>query len=147
MKYSIVNDAGYITFAQVPDSSVLTLIPGHRFVIDPIDSLDYNTETQYPRRIEPVLPHQTEVQYEIIDHDLVYLANVYRQQRNMLIQQSDVKMLKDVYDRLSDQQKTDWEVYREALRNLPEQPGFPRTVEWPIAPSEFNIEIVSADEN
>lgn len=28
-----------------------------------------------------------------------------------------------------------WRIYREALRDVPEQPGFPREIEWPAMPA------------
>ena len=30
--------------------------------------------------------------------------------------------------------KTAWATYRQALRNVPSQTGFPWTIEWPVAP-------------
>jgi hypothetical protein len=30
--------------------------------------------------------------------------------------------------------KTAWATYRQALRNVPTQAGFPWTIEWPVAP-------------
>ncbi|MBE3063855.1 MAG: phage tail assembly chaperone [Spirochaetes bacterium] len=35
---------------------------------------------------------------------------------------------------LSDKVKAAWAKYRQKLRDLPEQPGFPEAVEWPVAP-------------
>lgn len=32
-------------------------------------------------------------------------------------------------------QRTAWVAYREALRNMPAQAGFPATISWPIAPA------------
>ena len=32
--------------------------------------------------------------------------------------------------------KGPWAVYRQALRDIPEQPGFPWDVEWPTKPEE-----------
>jgi hypothetical protein len=32
--------------------------------------------------------------------------------------------------------KDAWAVYRQALRDLPEQPGFPEAIAWPDAPEE-----------
>jgi hypothetical protein len=44
---------------------------------------------------------------------------------------------------------TNWATYREALRNLPTQSGFPTTVVWPIPPSvitnPFGVAITNAD--
>jgi len=50
-----------------------------------------------------------------------------RDQRNALLQQSDVYALAD---RITD----DWTTYRQALRDIPAQAGFPSSVTWPTKP-------------
>lgn len=50
-----------------------------------------------------------------------------RDQRNALLQQSDVYALAD---RITD----DWTTYRQALRDIPAQSGFPSSVTWPTKP-------------
>jgi hypothetical protein len=50
-----------------------------------------------------------------------------RDQRNALLQQSDVYALAD---RITD----DWTTYRQALRDIPAQDGFPASVTWPTKP-------------
>ena len=63
----------------------------------------------------------------ISDEDLAFLA---RTQRNMLLQQSDWTQSRDVT--LSND--ADWKTYRKALRDIPTQSGFPKTITWPTAP-------------
>lgn len=50
-----------------------------------------------------------------------------RDQRNALLQQSDVYALAD---RITDA----WTAYRQALRDIPAQAGFPASVTWPTKP-------------
>lgn len=50
-----------------------------------------------------------------------------RKQRDSLLQQSDVYALAD---RITD----DWTTYRQALRDIPAQDGFPFSVNWPTKP-------------
>jgi len=50
-----------------------------------------------------------------------------RNQRNSLLQQSDVYALAD---RITDA----WTAYRQALRDIPAQSGFPSSVTWPTKP-------------
>lgn len=50
-----------------------------------------------------------------------------RSQRDSLLQQSDVYALAD---RITDE----WTAYRQALRDLPAQAGFPASVTWPTKP-------------
>ena len=50
-----------------------------------------------------------------------------RSQRDSLLQQSDVYALAD---RITDE----WTAYRQALRDIPSQAGFPDSVTWPTKP-------------
>lgn len=58
------------------------------------------------------------------------LAEGIRQERNQLLSETDWLALTDVT--MSD----DWRTYRQALRDVPGQAGFPSTVTWPTKPSE-----------
>ena len=55
-------------------------------------------------------------------------AEEVRQERNSLIQQSDWMALGDVT--MSDE----WRTYRQALRDITAQEGFPNNVTWPTKP-------------
>lgn len=62
--------------------------------------------------------------------ELKLLANTVRAKRDALLRESD----KTQYaDRDSSIQMA-WAPYRQALRDLPEQEGFPADVEWPKEP-------------
>jgi len=52
--------------------------------------------------------------------------------RNMRLMQSDWTQLSDVS--LSDEKKTAWNNYRQALRDVPAQAGFPWAIQWPTQP-------------
>jgi hypothetical protein len=54
-----------------------------------------------------------------------YLEPLIIEQRNQLLLQSDIAMLPDNYAKLSEEKKVEWAEYRQALRDLPEQAGFP----------------------
>jgi hypothetical protein len=58
-------------------------------------------------------------------------ARQVRRERNQKLAESDWTQLAD-----SVINKTVWAVYRQALRDLPSQTGFPWAVEWPLAPGE-----------
>lgn len=58
------------------------------------------------------------------------LAATARERRNALLAQSDWTQGKDVPDAVS----TPWTVYRVALRDVPQQPGFPLNIVWPTPP-------------
>ena len=55
-----------------------------------------------------------------------------RAQRNLLLTQCDWTQLPDAP--LTAEQKQAWAEYRQALRDVPEQAGFPENVAWPLVP-------------
>ena len=64
--------------------------------------------------------------------DVEDLATKIRMQRNNLLKQTDYLMMSDYpieSDRLAKVK-----IYRQALRDIPEQSGFPRTIAWPEKP-------------
>jgi hypothetical protein len=40
------------------------------------------------------------------------------------------------WEALTDTQKDAWRAYRQALLDVPQQPGFPKELDWPVAPDE-----------
>lgn len=58
------------------------------------------------------------------------LANMIRMERDSLLSASDWTQLPDVPQTLKDA----WAVYRQALRDIPLQSGFPTYVVWPMKP-------------
>ena len=57
-------------------------------------------------------------------------ASAVRGERNSLLVQSDWTQGKDISDNVSGP----WAVYRQALRDIPRQAGFPWVIEWPTQP-------------
>lgn len=57
------------------------------------------------------------------------LAEEARDKRNALLTASDYTQLAD-----SPRDKQSWAVYRQALRDITGQVGFPETIVWPVAP-------------
>jgi hypothetical protein len=61
--------------------------------------------------------------------NLEVLATEARAKRNSLLARSDWTQVVDApVDQLA------WATYRQELRNVPEQPDFPETINWPVAP-------------
>jgi hypothetical protein len=67
------------------------------------------------------------------------LALAVREERNRLLQDSDNKVFVDLWEKMSDVEKEQISIYRQALRDLSEQEGFPISVEWPLEPSTFIV--------
>lgn len=59
-------------------------------------------------------------------------AAAIRAERNAMLATCDWTMLPDAP--LSAAQIASWQSYRQALRDLTDQAGFPATVVWPVAP-------------
>jgi len=58
----------------------------------------------------------------------VLKEDLIRNQRNALLKQSDAYALAD---RITDE----WTTYRQALRDVPGQASFPRSITWPVKPA------------
>ena len=62
-----------------------------------------------------------------------------RRQRNGLLNKSDDEMMKLLDNAISwsdfSTQRAAWKTYRQALRDVPTQAGFPGSVTWPTKPS------------
>lgn len=72
-------------------------------------------------------PDTKEWVYNKTEQDFVTEAII---KRNDLLLSSDWTQLPDV-----NVDKSAWAVYRQELRDITEQAGFPITIEWPIAPN------------
>lgn len=64
--------------------------------------------------------------------DLAALADTQRGERDRLLAAADWSMLPDAP--LNGDQRSAWVVYRQALRDVTEQPGFPTDITWPTPP-------------
>jgi hypothetical protein len=58
--------------------------------------------------------------------------NEARSNRDGLLYRSDWSVISD--SPLSDSDKTAWQTYRQALRDVPAQAGFPDNITWPTKP-------------
>lgn len=58
-----------------------------------------------------------------------------RAERDRRLAESDVMVLPDRWAAMTAEQQGAWSAYRQALRDVPEQSGFPWEVNWPQKPS------------
>ena len=85
---------------------------------------------------EPVEYSEEEYAQAQIDYEQYISINLpreIRQKRNLLLTNSDWTQYPDCP--LNAEQKTAWTTYRQALRDLPAQSGFPLNVVFPEQPS------------
>ena len=94
------------------------------FGIEPDPLYKYKVEN------EVVVSKSTDVLSSIASEAL---SSALRTQRTSLLAQSDYVILPDAP--YSEETKTAYRTYRQALRDLPEQVGFPNNVTWPTKPT------------
>lgn len=70
------------------------------------------------------------------------LAAAIRRERDQLLAACDYIIMPDYP--ADEAAQAAWRAYRQALRDMPEQPGFPMEVEWPEVPDEAE-EVLSDD--
>lgn len=77
--------------------------------------------------------------WDVVDGDAITpvyaesLAKALRAKRDVLLAQTDYLLMPDYP--IEPERKEVMETYRQALRDVPEQEGWPFSVEWPEAPS------------
>jgi hypothetical protein len=104
MKYEILNDAGEV---------VNTIVADQAFV-----------DEHYPGKYRDVQAVQE-------FWDAMDAASV-RSKRNKLLADCDWIVIKSL--ELNQNIPGSWDVYRQALRDIPQQAGFPHNVTWPTQP-------------
>jgi hypothetical protein len=76
-----------------------------------------------------------EVEVRAVSDALAYQTALMRQQRNGFLNDSDWVELPSATARLTAEQLAAWMTYRQALRDVPKQDGFPWTHIWPSQPT------------
>ena len=61
-------------------------------------------------------------------------AESLREVRNALLKESDLSVIADKWMSMTPEKQNEWAVYRQALRDIPNQNGFPLNVIWPDKP-------------
>jgi hypothetical protein len=93
----------------------------YQFVVaDGVEEIDGKWYTKY------ILSDMDQQAKDILD---ATQAKAVRQERTEILRESDWTQLAD-----SSADKTTWATYRQALRNVPSQEGFPWTITWPTQP-------------
>jgi hypothetical protein len=67
------------------------------------------------------------------------------EKRDELLSKSDKKVLPDLWENYSDEEKKEWKDYRKALRDITSLENFPLNLQdsdWPLEPSIFEVKVV-----
>jgi len=71
------------------------------------------------------------------EHEAAYQARLDADAADSVRAERETKLKESDWMALSDVTMTaEWSTYRQALRDVPEQAGFPHTVTWPTEPGE-----------
>lgn len=93
---------------------------------------EYDANTEYLSLLQPSMDingvWSTHWQVQRIPEEEV--AAVHKAHRNSLLQNSDYTQLPD-----TPVDKVSWATYRQALRDVTKQSGWPYQIEWPIPPN------------
>jgi hypothetical protein len=130
MPHAFLNSSGNIQGIVAKLTPAMTVPDGGRIVSYNPPYYDHEIEA-----LEPVLPVAgNEVLFKIkpLSADVVdsVLDTRARAKREELLLQSDWTQLVDV----PLPNKAGWQVYRQALRDITEQAGYPKTIDWPTPP-------------
>jgi hypothetical protein len=68
------------------------------------------------------------------DDPIATCAGHIRDQRNELLKQADIAVHPDRWAKMTAEQQAAWSNYRQALRDIPLQEGFPMEIIWPEKP-------------
>jgi len=101
-----------------------SLAPGAEWVLRG-DELEWHS-TDIPQ------PSDAEIEAEVARLIAEQPAKEARAKRDRLLTESDWVTIRATDT--GDPVPTDWQTYRQALRDITEQTGFPEEIEWPIKP-------------
>ena len=100
-------------------------------------SVDFNPLTQYLSPGTPELKEEEEEEWvcgwDVIDRPVQAATAAVRARRDAILATTDWIVTKSMEDNKPVPSK--YIVYRQALRDLPDQEGFPYSIEWPVLAS------------
>ena len=73
------------------------------------------------------------------DEEIKYRRNVY-------LEKSDSYVFPDRWEDYTIEQKQAWKDYRQALRDIPQQPEYPTVINLPVTPDSINFNVPADDE-
>lgn len=126
MKYSNTTKGFYdeAIHATIPNDAVTITVEEWQALLEGQSNgqiISFNGTTQKPELIDAPLPTNED------------LANAVRSQRDVLLAATDWVHLK--YQELGQAIPTSMLTYRQELRDITSQPGFPTSITWPVLPT------------
>jgi hypothetical protein len=93
-----------------------------------MNRIEVNVQTGEQRVVE-----LTDEEISALPQNIPPTANEIRAKRNSLLSETDWLVIRSVEE--GQPLSAEWVAYRSALRNVPEQSGFPQDVNWPTVPA------------
>jgi len=93
-----------------------------------MNRIELNVQTGEQRVVE-----LTDEEIAALPQNIPPTANEIRAKRNRLLSETDWLVIRSVEE--GQPLSAEWVAYRSALRNVPEQSGFPQDVNWPTVPA------------
>jgi Phage tail assembly chaperone protein len=111
-------------------------LAGH--MIDPTDESGHGAPfLMYWRSTDVEKPDEDAVAAEFRANEATYRARFARRLRDASLLWSDAKVAAPVDAPATFSRSADvWKAYRQALRDVPQQAGFPMDIDWPALPQE-----------
>jgi hypothetical protein len=119
------------------------------YIFDQYGRYSHTQESQYDAQGTPIMPLLSTVidpgvdphnkkwngeEWVEVPVDETVQAKYLRDTRNKRLAESDVMVMTDRWDIMSAENKVLWTNYRQSLRDVTKQEGFPQTVVWPVKP-------------
>ena len=127
------NDVRFVSFVDSQNQEVLDMNTpeGSVFVDGNYDInyyLDQGVVVKQPD--QPSTLHMFDFQTKT----WIYSSSAIKGKRARLLEQSDWTDTLSSKTRLGDDVYSQWQIYRQALRDIPQQSGYPQNVVWPTPP-------------
>jgi len=134
--YTVLNPDRTVKYSMFTADSTYEPTNGEFLVKDVVPEHDY--KWQKVTRVEPV-PEGDSMVYIVEDiyspeEKIKVEENQARSMRNDYLQRSDHYMFSDYP--ITEEERSQWATYRQLLRDVPQQDGFPSNIVWPTKPGE-----------
>ena len=92
--------------------------------------------TRYHATLTGNIPFTPEEEAKKDEQEAAYLANTNNRAASEIRKERDIKLTESDWTQVADApvDQAAWATYRQALRDIPAQAGFPNTVTWPVEP-------------
>jgi hypothetical protein len=128
--HDLKKDFPNVSFPNNPPAALLKEYDVFPVIFDPLpphDTMTFKLDRKTPVKLNGVWT----VRWEVVPLDFDQAVGNIRAIRNDRLKDTDWTQGKDIPDNVSQA----WGVYRQALRDVPQQEGFPFNVVWPEAPT------------